>query len=79
MVLVLCCCCFRWGATLCFGMGLDRSTYVRGKHGRRDFAAVGAVADVGVDEAVAFDGLVWVKESQSRSLSLAYILLFAAR
>ena len=35
-------------------MGLDRSTYVRGKHGRRDSAAVGAVADEGINQAVAF-------------------------
>jgi len=35
-------------------------TYVRREHCGGDFAAVFAVADVGVDEAVAFDGLFCV-------------------
>ena len=38
-------------------------TYVRSEHRGGDFAAVLAVADVSVDEAVAFDGLSCVSAS----------------
>jgi hypothetical protein len=44
-----------WG--FFFSDGDGSITHIRSKHGSRDFAAVGAVADVGVDEVVAFDGL----------------------
>ena len=43
--------------------GDESITYVRSKHSSRDLAAVVAVADVDVDEIVAFDGLCFVERS----------------
>lgn len=54
-------------------VGLESETYVRREHRGGDFAAVLAVADVRVDEAIAFYGLfcisACVRSIERRSLS----------
>jgi len=37
----------------------NQQTHIRSKHGSRNLTAIGAMADVGVDETIAFDGLLF--------------------
>ena len=38
----------------------NQQTHIRSKHGSRNLTAIGAMADVGVDETIAFDGLLFL-------------------